>query len=158
MWTKPQWDAKRVEIRRKKAVNNESPETLASHERLHLNSVHYDPDVAQEKTSSAKRSSPEREHVPFDRANFQGTGESENNTDRLSSLSLRERKLLPKQSNIANGTSVQNRTRTGPANVTDAGAEQEFEYYWQSYPENGSFITRLSWAFDIVSTFRMTGK
>ncbi|KAI0104824.1 hypothetical protein GGR51DRAFT_521376 [Nemania sp. FL0031] len=35
--------------------------------------------------------------------------------------------------------------------------EQEYEYYWQEYPADASFWTRLDWAFDIVSSFRLTG-
>ncbi|KAI0508418.1 hypothetical protein F5B22DRAFT_659355 [Xylaria bambusicola] len=35
--------------------------------------------------------------------------------------------------------------------------EEEYEYYWQEYPANASFLTRLDWVFDIVSTFRLTG-
>ncbi|KAI1423957.1 hypothetical protein F5Y12DRAFT_499758 [Xylaria sp. FL1777] len=35
--------------------------------------------------------------------------------------------------------------------------EQEYEYYWQEYPADASFRTRLDWAFDIVSSFRLTG-
>ncbi|KAI1174955.1 hypothetical protein F4777DRAFT_552034, partial [Nemania sp. FL0916] len=35
--------------------------------------------------------------------------------------------------------------------------ENEYEYYWQEYPADASFRTRLDWAFDIVSSFRLTG-
>ncbi|GAP86177.1 hypothetical protein SAMD00023353_0303100 [Rosellinia necatrix] len=35
--------------------------------------------------------------------------------------------------------------------------EQEYTYYWQPYPADASFWTRLDWAFDIVSSFRLTG-
>ncbi|KAI1734475.1 hypothetical protein F4680DRAFT_339947 [Xylaria scruposa] len=35
--------------------------------------------------------------------------------------------------------------------------EHEYEYYWQEYPADASFWTRLDWAFDIVSSFRLTG-
>ncbi|RWA12420.1 hypothetical protein EKO27_g2667 [Xylaria grammica] len=35
--------------------------------------------------------------------------------------------------------------------------EQGYEYYWQEYPADASFWTRLDWAFDIVSSFRLTG-
>jgi hypothetical protein len=36
--------------------------------------------------------------------------------------------------------------------------EQEWEYYWQEFPANASFWTRLDWAFDMVSSFRLTGE
>lgn len=31
------------------------------------------------------------------------------------------------------------------------------EYYWQSYPEQASWLTRLDWSFDLVTSFRGTG-
>lgn len=34
---------------------------------------------------------------------------------------------------------------------------QGYEYYWQSYPENASFLARLDWSFDLVTSFRGTG-
>lgn len=36
--------------------------------------------------------------------------------------------------------------------------EQQYEYYWQEYPIDASFWVRFNWAFDIVSSFRLTGK
>lgn len=34
---------------------------------------------------------------------------------------------------------------------------QGYEYYWQSYPEQDSWLTRLDWSFDLVTSFRSTG-
>ncbi|KKY34551.1 hypothetical protein UCDDA912_g05505 [Diaporthe ampelina] len=34
---------------------------------------------------------------------------------------------------------------------------QGYEYYWQSYPEDAPFLTRLEWSFDLVTSFRGTG-
>jgi hypothetical protein len=34
---------------------------------------------------------------------------------------------------------------------------QGYEYYWQSYPEQASWLTRLDWSFDLVTSFRGTG-
>lgn len=34
---------------------------------------------------------------------------------------------------------------------------QGYEYYWQCYPEDASFLTRLDWSFDLVTSFRGTG-
>lgn len=34
---------------------------------------------------------------------------------------------------------------------------QGYEYYWQSYPEKDSWLTRLDWSFDLVTSFRGTG-
>lgn len=34
---------------------------------------------------------------------------------------------------------------------------QGYEYHWQSYPEDASFLTRLDWSFDLITSFRGTG-
>ncbi|KAL0939366.1 uncharacterized protein CTRU02_205976 [Colletotrichum truncatum] len=33
----------------------------------------------------------------------------------------------------------------------------EFEYYWQSYPGNGTFLQRLGWVLDLYTNFRGVG-
>ncbi|KAK3337027.1 membrane bound O-acyl transferase family-domain-containing protein [Cercophora scortea] len=33
----------------------------------------------------------------------------------------------------------------------------EHEYYWQTYPETGSFMQRLGWVWDLYTSFRGTG-
>ncbi|KAK3694998.1 membrane bound O-acyl transferase family-domain-containing protein [Podospora appendiculata] len=33
----------------------------------------------------------------------------------------------------------------------------EYEYYWQTYPETGSFLQRLDWVWDLYTSFRGTG-
>ncbi|KAK1769959.1 membrane bound O-acyl transferase family-domain-containing protein [Phialemonium atrogriseum] len=33
----------------------------------------------------------------------------------------------------------------------------EYEYYWQSYPADGSFLTRLDWVTDLLTAFRGSG-
>lgn len=33
-----------------------------------------------------------------------------------------------------------------------------YEYYWQAYPADAPFSTRFEWSFDLVSSFRGTGK
>ncbi|RYP54200.1 hypothetical protein DL768_000979 [Monosporascus sp. mg162] len=64
-------------------------------------------------------------------------------------------KLPEKPEGTDGGAYTQTDTRTmGAANK---GEDEEFEYYWQEYPADGSFLARLDWAFDICSTFRMTG-
>lgn len=32
-----------------------------------------------------------------------------------------------------------------------------YEYYWQSYPEQASWLARLDWSYDLVTSFRGTG-
>lgn len=41
---------------------------------------------------------------------------------------------------------------------TAPGADTEqFEYYWQAFPADGTFLERLEWAFDLYSSFRGAG-
>lgn len=37
-------------------------------------------------------------------------------------------------------------------------AEDELVYVWQEYPEDESFLTRLSWTIDMATSFRLTGQ
>jgi len=34
---------------------------------------------------------------------------------------------------------------------------EEYEYYWQAYPADGPFMTRLDWVVDLVTAFRGSG-
>lgn len=36
--------------------------------------------------------------------------------------------------------------------------QEGYEYYWQAYPADAPFSVRFGWAFDLVSSFRGTGK
>lgn len=36
--------------------------------------------------------------------------------------------------------------------------KEGYEYYWQAYPADAPFITRLGWSIDLVMSFRGTGK
>ena len=38
-----------------------------------------------------------------------------------------------------------------------AGNLAEYEYYWQAYPSEAPFLTRLDWAMDLVLAFRGSG-
>ena len=38
-----------------------------------------------------------------------------------------------------------------------AAVLDEYEYYWQPFPIEGSFLQRLSWSFDLVTAFRGSG-
>lgn len=35
--------------------------------------------------------------------------------------------------------------------------DDEYEYYWQDFPEDGSFLVRLSWVADLITNFRGSG-
>jgi hypothetical protein len=34
---------------------------------------------------------------------------------------------------------------------------EEYEFYWQPYPENGTFLERLRWSIDLVTNFTLAG-
>lgn len=44
-----------------------------------------------------------------------------------------------------------------PDEDTAKSLAEGYEYYWQSYPEDAPFLTRLDWSFDLVTSFRGTG-
>jgi hypothetical protein len=38
------------------------------------------------------------------------------------------------------------------------GVVDEFEYYWEAYPEDGSFMERLGWVVSLYLSFRGVGR
>jgi hypothetical protein len=62
---------------------------------------------------------------------------------------------------VGNGVLLQPRRETPAKDVEyeklAPGAEADHEYYWQSYPENGSFLDRLGWTLDLYTNFRGAG-
>lgn len=162
VWTKPQWDAKRVDIRRKQRANGNPHGTFTSHESPRQSEVEGDSDAGTETHSSTSRSSLEQGGRSLAQHAEQQTSQASSQTHeqkvhRVSSSNLRKRNLASRELHTTSDTIVKKPNEV-PADTTVPYAEQEFEYYWQSYPEDGPFLTRLDWAFDIVSTFRMTGE
>lgn len=47
--------------------------------------------------------------------------------------------------------------KTTAPDETVCEALDEYEYYWQPYPADGPFLTRLGWVVDLVSAFRGAG-
>ncbi|KAI0898208.1 membrane bound O-acyl transferase family-domain-containing protein [Annulohypoxylon nitens] len=143
VWTRPQWEARRVNVRRIR--NHENPNTdLKDYKPLTNNQngdcTKEDYRENSKTTGSELNGYTNIEHGPLHnlkerRTNFETANLPKERTDTLEAPSS------PRE----NGNSVHPLT------------EQEFEYYWQEYPEDASFWSRIDWAFDIVSTFRMTG-
>ncbi|KAI8314567.1 hypothetical protein K4K59_002648 [Colletotrichum sp. SAR11_240] len=46
--------------------------------------------------------------------------------------------------------------RNNKATAPDVNVDK-YEYYWQSYPENGTFVERLGWVVDLYTNFRGVG-
>ncbi|KAI0890082.1 membrane bound O-acyl transferase family-domain-containing protein [Annulohypoxylon maeteangense] len=164
IWTRPQWEAKRVNIRRKRRPEDVKSNFLAEPK------AHVSPQTLgnghaltnkQQNGNCTKESSREEPKTTGLEVNGHG------NNDNGSPHCIKERrihaetlKLPEKGTDISEASSSLQENGNGvhsAAELEKLAAEQEFEYYWQEYPANDSFWTRLDWAFDIVSTFRMTG-
>lgn len=56
------------------------------------------------------------------------------------------------------GNGLRSREQKVPDESIAAALEDGYEYYWQPYPEHAPLLTRLEWAFDLVTAFRGSGK
>ncbi|KAI0383963.1 hypothetical protein F5Y04DRAFT_278582 [Hypomontagnella monticulosa] len=186
VWTKPQWEAKRVNIRRKRvgvSLGGSLKEKAGAHslsptsengfatalgsgdQRSHLKTGiqegNNNKKDFEEKLNAAKTTSLELNgHV----ANGHGLSyeRKQRQEEENTSKPHQERIEIPEEYRriILEENPSLRRNENGEQPVIDLeklAAEQEFEYYWQEYPADAPFLTRLDWAFDIVSTFRMTG-
>ncbi len=165
VWTRPQWDAKRVNVRKKQRFNWKIDGTSAPDESSLLDGTRADHHANEMTIPSASSGCPgQKDRDPGryvkqeDCTSSQDTQENGHKVNRVSSSVIKRRKTHTQLSSIASVMNDGDRIGMRPTDAASIGAEQEFEYYWQGYPDDGSFLTRLDWAFDIVSTFRMTGK
>lgn len=55
---------------------------------------------------------------------------------------------------LTNGVGVLN----APDEDVARSLKEGYEYYWQAYPADAPFTTRFEWSWDLVSSFRGTGK
>ncbi|KAI2468811.1 hypothetical protein F4781DRAFT_251606 [Annulohypoxylon bovei var. microspora] len=163
VWTRPQWEAKRVEIRRrnpKSLKGNHKASSAPTSSRENGNATK-NKKQSRDCTKEGSREEPDFTKITGLELNGQtlpnGHGSPHGFRERRAHAETIEQ--LKKGTGVSealpsireNGNDIQ------PAVEFDKLAEQEFEYYWQEYPADASFLTRLDWAFDIVSTFRLTG-
>ncbi|KAK7740657.1 hypothetical protein SLS62_011032 [Diatrype stigma] len=163
VWTKPQWDAKRVDMRRKQRGNGTPYRNGAfnSREITRRDEPQGDSDAGLETHSRTSRGSfAQRGRITAHDGQQNGHTSAQRREQKVNGVlsGLREGNLASKQLSNTSDTSVEMQPGEVPAFAADTYTEQEFEYYWQSYPEDGPFLARLDWAFDIVSTFRMTAE
>ncbi|KAI8632104.1 hypothetical protein F5Y19DRAFT_386002 [Xylariaceae sp. FL1651] len=175
VWTRPQWDAKRVERRRKirrgdqveDSQGSDRPPTLSGNghaSELEANESNSRTSVQLEADENAS------ELIQNGRATISRTTGLQANGDEKHIKGTRERQRHATPSTpLPGGREVEEKllmeniitlnTQDGnPAlELSNLTREQEYEYYWQEYPADASFWTRLDWAFDIVSSFRLTG-
>ncbi|KAI1208081.1 uncharacterized protein F4807DRAFT_164701 [Annulohypoxylon truncatum] len=162
VWTRPQWEAKRVNIRRKKTLedvrsnSHEESTTLASSQTLENGNAatnelaggctKEDPREQSQATGLQLNEHRANDHGPLHNVKERRTHTGTKPPEKGTGIS----EMLPSPRENGNGT-------WSAAELEKLAAEQEFEYYWQEYPADASLWTRIDWVFDIVSTFRMTG-
>ncbi|KAI1134529.1 membrane bound O-acyl transferase family-domain-containing protein [Hypoxylon sp. FL0543] len=181
VWTKPQWEAKRVDIRRKipedvrsnghsfaaspTSQNGYATKTTAEQDShpngaLHRStsireSFEEEPDFAHATGVEPNGHANHNGHPPNGLKDRLAHTKTANPSIELADMSEESTKIL-----FEAVPSLRLSNRKGvelAAELEQLAAKQEFEYYWQEYPADASFWTRLDWAFDIASTFRMTG-
>ncbi|KAI1118793.1 hypothetical protein F5Y14DRAFT_446608 [Nemania sp. NC0429] len=183
VWTKPQWDARRVERRR---VSRPIHQTGSSQQRTRLPIVTGQGQSSKSDTEETSGSvsiltgpreialdprlnsvaSVAKTTATHDKVN--GTGEMGASSEQLmASLEIieaiedePEEKLLARDIIALNDNGNDENLRLDQKTVLQfirLARENEYEYYWQEYPADASFWTRLDWAFDLVSSFRLTG-
>ena len=70
------------------------------------------------------------------------------------------RRQEPHANGHGNGNSLRHRKSTEivpTAEPTMPGQDTEYEYVWERFPENGSWSSRLNWAYDLMTSFRFVG-
>ncbi|KAI1082735.1 hypothetical protein F5B20DRAFT_577812 [Whalleya microplaca] len=183
VWTRPQWDAKRVEIRRKrKGTERDSDENANTEFLSETRETGHAPKTASEEQSSlasvtarlngnATQEDSGKWANSTQSSGVQVNGHAPNGASRAG---MRERQVDNKAMSPPTESAYtpeeekelkkylaslkkRHNDQEPEVDLHKLAAEQEFEYYWQEYPANSSFWTRLDWAFDIVSTMRMTG-
>ncbi|KAI3329133.1 hypothetical protein HD806DRAFT_481804 [Xylariaceae sp. AK1471] len=177
VWTRPQWDAKRVERRRKirgvdRVGNGQGTHPQPASSKTDLDEPNGHPSASPgadgnalepDLNGSAANARTIGVRTNGDRKVLNGVRKREPHAKHpaapLESTDTEvEEKLLMREI-----TALNDRHGNPPLDLKTAlelcrlAREQEWEYYWQEYPANASFWTRLDWAFDIVSSFRLTG-
>ncbi|KAI0136573.1 hypothetical protein BJ170DRAFT_602268 [Xylariales sp. AK1849] len=187
VWTRPQWDAKRVERFRNERFegfpdsNENSAQSGVNAMKAHIakassghalssgiaSDVSGNGHIVNEQpsgTSTATYST-----LPEDSGQISigdaNAGLKERQRTRGSSLpkSLTEEDGETRQivrESITKDSQREDCNRTDLESAVDlnkAARAQEYVYEWQEYPEDAPFLTRLDWAVDIASTLRCTG-
>ncbi|KAF3762317.1 hypothetical protein M406DRAFT_263598 [Cryphonectria parasitica EP155] len=67
-------------------------------------------------------------------------------------LVVRQESAMTKKSNKENRQAMD-----APDEDIARSLAEGYEYYWQAYPADGSFLTRFEWSWDLVTSFRGTG-
>ncbi|KAI1868585.1 uncharacterized protein JN550_006160 [Neoarthrinium moseri] len=169
VWTRPQWDAKRVERFKNTRSRGESSASSANGE------VGRRPGATNGAIGNGPATQANGHTTP---AATTALPETNGNASRAGpEQRLRDRKRAA-NGHMSNGSAVEgedgerrmqephtailerancNGHSEVPGDVNETSASQQFVYEWQEFPESAPFLTRLDWAVDIATTMRMTG-
>ncbi|KAH7035084.1 uncharacterized protein B0I36DRAFT_317579 [Microdochium trichocladiopsis] len=149
VWTRPQWDGKRVEVRRR--MNNSN--TVFSAGRR-------DEAAGGQSSSFGAIESSGRNGIASSAArkrngNGHSIGHANGGVDGHTSENEQTHK-------VQDGLDSRQRAQNGNGHYHGTARPQpclgdDFEYFWQEFQEDAPFWTRLNWSFDYVAQFRMTG-
>ncbi|KAI0200113.1 hypothetical protein F4808DRAFT_430609 [Astrocystis sublimbata] len=148
VWTRPQWDAKRVE-RRRITPRSSSRAMFVLEPKSSL-------DVSQtsgvlvngsKKANGVKQRETHAKQCVVASENMKSNG-AETGDDPLTKGILALNDQNKNSQRLDENTALE---------LSELARDNEYEYYWQEYPAEASFGTRLDWVFDIVSSFRLTG-
>lgn len=114
----------------------------------------------------------ERVEIRPVRTTPEAPGAANGSTNGHARISDSKENVRPVQNGNANAVTKVNGTSKAPAQsaktMGDKSADapdediaksldEGYEYYWQDYPEDAPFLTRLEWSFDLFTSFRGTG-
>lgn len=174
VWTKPQWDARRVERRRvPRPINGVGDDRVPERLSTSLEDIYR---ASNKPNGQAVVVSGVDGAVPAPRSDVTVVGNAtrgvqSNGIGLANRLRKRESHAIQNTEQavgerfflediVALGKKENNPPldKNSALELYELARKQEYEYYWQEYPADASFRTRFDWAFDIVSTFRLTGK
>ncbi|KAI1432395.1 membrane bound O-acyl transferase family-domain-containing protein [Xylaria sp. CBS 124048] len=178
VWTRPQWDAKRVErrrvVRHGGRVDRDSPKSDLALLALLSSSCRNDHGSEESQPGAGEPdgkvlSTPADDVKPKSKLNGDGDGKVGgaeggealaaqtailDGTEEEIDVKLALRDIASLKDHNGNQLQIDKKTAL---ELYRLARDHEYEYYWQEYPADASFWTRLDWAFDIVSSFRLTG-
>ncbi|KAK6079087.1 hypothetical protein SCUP515_04120 [Seiridium cupressi] len=145
VWTRPQWDAKRVQRYPNPRFGH------AGEPGDNISVQNYSAPVA---TQNGKGGSTNG-HVEVRQRKGQRSGDVDSRTGATKD-EAQEKEMLVYVEKALERAGCE-KSGDFAANLRELNRRQPFIYEWQEFPEDASFLTRLDWAFDIATTMRLTG-
>ncbi|KAK5628088.1 hypothetical protein RRF57_003803 [Xylaria bambusicola] len=162
VWTKPQWDARRVErLRVSQPINRPNNDRMG--DQLPVSPEKGAPAVNKpNKPNSQAVAISEIDRIALNPRSGQSNGNAlmrkrKSNAVQENGVQAGEEEVLVERIIFLNSGKNPPLNQNAALELYRRAQEQEYEYYWEKFPANASFQARLDWVFDIVSTFRLTG-